>query len=84
MGARPAQPVPLALAPPTTDTAATYQQQSAALGRVGGVGEVRGVEDRVALAQKLGLKGFSSMGQAVLALMWPKKCCQQRGSSQRT
>jgi len=24
MGARPAQPVPLALAPPTTDTAATY------------------------------------------------------------
>ena len=67
MGARPAQPVPLALAPPTTDTAATYQQQSVALGRVGGGVEVRGVEDGVALAQKLGLKGFSSMGRAVLA-----------------
>jgi hypothetical protein len=38
-GARPAQPVPLALAPPTTDTAATYQPQSPALGRVCGVGE---------------------------------------------
>jgi hypothetical protein len=60
----------------------TYQQQSAALAaRVCGVGEVRGVEDGVALAQELGLKGFSSMGrggacvnvaQEVLSAAWVK------------